>query len=437
MDKKTIYIFAGIAGLILLVVLVAVFSFSGGGGGGVQSGPVTLSVWMPFEESQNLQPLFDAYSQKRPNVRIVYTKKNIDTYETDLINALAAGNGPDVFAINNTWLPKYQDKITSAPEKQWLFTDYKNAFVDVAVTDFTKDQKIYGAPMSVDSLALYYNKDLLGTAGIATPPKTWAELASQVQRIRKQDTTGYFSRSGAAWGTNSNVNRAVDILYLFMLQQGARSFSADGLYPQFGESVQKGDFQINPGAVGLSFYTSFATPSSLNYTWNQRSDYSVDAFANGRAAFLISYAYTRQTLKEKAPNLNYDIIGVPQPNLENPSVNFANFWGQVVSKQSKNQANAWDLIQFMTSKEALDKYYSLTKQPSSRKDLITLQIPDPAIGVFANANLTAKSFYKPDQAKMDTIFGRMIDNVILNRYSIDDALNQAVQQAGTLTQEQN
>ena len=52
--------------------------------------------------------------------------------------------------------------------------------------------------------------------------------------------------------------------------------------------------------------------------------------------------------------------------------------------------------------------------PSSRLDLIALQVQDPDIGVFANAGLTAKSFYRPDQVKMDNIFGQMIDNVILN-----------------------
>ncbi len=71
--------------------------------------------------------------------------------------------------------------------------------------------------------------------------------------------------------------------------------------------------------------------------------------------------------------------------------------------------------------------------PSSRRDLIELQIPDPDIGVFANANLTAKSFYRPDQAKMDNIFGKAIDNVILNGLSAQDSLSQAEQQAAAIT----
>ncbi|MCL5666360.1 MAG: extracellular solute-binding protein [Patescibacteria group bacterium] len=426
---KIFKIFFALIGILLL-------SAGCGGGGTTQTAArATLNVWMVFEDSQSMQPLLQDYQSKHPNVSIVFTKKNINTYQQDLLNALASGNGPDIFVINNSWLPQYLDKVAPAPDNVWTMKDFKNAFVDAVVSDFTKDGKIYGAAMSVDSLALYYNKDLLGTAGIATPPKTWAELSSQVQRIKRSDGKGYFTRSGVAMGTNSNVNRAVDILYLMMLQQGAMPFSSDGLYPTFGRTVEKNGNNINPGLSALDFYTSFADPSNSNYNWNSRSDYSIDAFANGRAAFLYSYSYTRQTILQKSPNLNFDVTGVPQPNLDDPSVNFANYWGLAVSKQTKYQAGAWDLIKNLTSKEYLDKFYAENKVPSSRKDLIELQIQDPEIGVFANANLTAKTFYKPDQQKMDDIFGKMIDNVILNGLSTQEALSQAEQQVGALGQQ--
>ncbi len=421
-------IFAAIIGLSLL---------SAGCGGGQQAAPkqVVLNFWKPFEDSSNMEPLLSAYQQKHPNVRIVYTKKNVENYEQDLLNALAAGTGPDIFSINNSWLPAYMDKVTPVPEKVLTYSAFKNAFVDVVDRDFAVNQKVYGVAMSVDSLALYYNKDILGTVGIATPPKTWADLAADVQKIKKADTRGYFTRSGVAIGTNANVNRAVDVLALFMLQRGAKPFSADGTSPTFGQQVQQNGSYSNPGLDGLNYYTSFASPASLNYNWNARSDYSIDAFINGRAAMMYGYSYAADTIKAKNPNLNYDVATVPQPNLDDPSVNFANYWGEVVSKQSKNADVAWDFLRFLASKDTLDKYYAKHKVPSSRKDLISLQIQDPRIGVFANANLTAKSFYKPDQAKMDNIFGRMIDNVILNGLAAERALSQAVQEAGILARE--
>ena len=422
----------------ILTILLTVAFLSAGCGGGSSSSqitnkPVVLQFWDPFETSQNFQPLITAYQQLHPNVQIVYTKKDITTYPADLLNALASGNGPDIFSINNAWLPQYINKVQPAASSTLSFTDYKNAFVDAAVNDFTKNQQVYGVPLYVDSLGLYYNKDILGSAGIATPPETWDELSADVQKIKRADQTGYFTLSGLAAGTNANVNRGVDILYLFMLQQGAAPYSSDFTQPTFAEPVQQNGQSSNPGLDALNFYTSFANPSSVNYNWNARSDYSIDAFANGRAAFLYSYSYTQATIKADNPNLNFDVAPVPQPNLTDPSVNFANYWGDVVSKQSKNSAVAWDFLKFLSSKDTLDKYYALHKQPSSRKDLIALQIQDPDIGVFANANLTAKSFYRPDQVQMDNIFGTMIDNVILNGLPASQAIQQAQAQAAAIS----
>jgi multiple sugar transport system substrate-binding protein len=418
----------------IFLAIIGIAFLSAGCGGGpapAQKGPITLTFWKPFESTENLQPIFDAYRKTHPNVTIVYTEKDINTYQQDLLDALASGNGPDIYSINNSWLPQYLDKATPSPASVFTLKDYKNAFVDAVVNDFTSDGKIYGTALYVDSLGLYYNKDLMGTAGIATPPKTWNELAADAQMIKRQDSKGYFTRSGAALGTNANVNRAVDILYLLMLQQGVVPYSQEGR-PTFADQQQISGNYANPGLAGLNFYTSFASPGSPNYNWNSRSDYSIDAFTNGRAAFLYSYPFTRATILQKSPNLNFDVAPVPQPNLDNPSVNFANYWGEVVSRQSKNQAAAWDFLKFMTSKSSLDAYYAQNKQPSSRRDLIALQIQDPDIGVFANANLTAKTFYKPDQAKIDNIFGRAIDNVILNGLSPQEALNQAEQQAAAI-----
>ncbi len=402
-----------------------------GGGGGAPK--VTLKIWKPFVDTDKMQPIITAYQQKHPNVTIEYVKKNIENYEADLLDSLAARRGPDIYSINNTWLPRYEDKASPAPEKLYTIKEYKETFVDVLTTDLIKDNKIYGTALWVDSLGLYYNKDLLGTAGIATPPKTWLELAQHSRRVTRQSTSGYFDRSGVAIGTNRNVNRAVDIVYLLMLQAGVVPWSADGSVPQFANSLIRQGNSVNPGVEAVNFYTSFSNPNTENYTWNENSDYSVDAFANGRAAYLFGYAYTRSQIDSKAPNLNYDVANVPQYNLTNPSVNYANYFAEVVSDQSEVKDWAWDFLKFATSKEVLDKYYANDKQPSSRRDLIELQSQDTEIGVFAHANLTAKSFYKADETKFDGIIAEMIDNIVLKGQAVEQALSQAQSQAMTIT----
>lgn len=419
---------------ILAIVALPLLAISCGGPEKPPSGPVTLKIWKPFVDTDKMQSIISAYQAKHSNVTIEYTKKNIENYEEDLLDALATpGMAPDIYSVNNTWVPRYMDKIVEAPQNVFSVKEFKDTFVDPMSSDLIRDGKIYGTAMWVDSLGLYYNKDLMGTAGIATPPKTWSELASQTRRIVRQDADGYFSRSGPAMGTNKNVNRGVDIVYLLMLQAGALPWAPDGSAPTFANNVSRGENSVNPAQEAVSFYTSFSDPSSANYSWNEESDYSIDAFANGRAAFLYGYSYTRSQIDSKAPNLNYDVAPVPQNNLVNPTVNYSNYFAEVVSKQSKQQAWAWDFLKFATSKAALDGYYKQDKQPSSRRDLIELQTNDPEIGVFAHANLTGKTFYKVNEGKFDAIIGDMIDDIVLRGQPVDQALTRAQSQASTLS----
>lgn len=399
--------------------------------------PVNLVIWSVFEDSSQFQPLLSYYQKKHPSSTVSFVVKPVETYEEDLINALASGQGPDIFTVNNAWLPKYLDKVVPAPAALWNYTDYKNAFVDVVVNDFVRDRKIYGTANYVDSLALYYNKDLLGSAGIATPPKTWDELQRDTQKLTRQSQLGYFNRSGVALGLSSTapggqIHRAEDLFYLFELQKGGQSWSPDGSTPLFGQAAPNG-ISSQPAVDAINFYTSFSNPVSRNYTWNTKSDYSIDAFANGRAAMIIDYSYARQLIQQKASNLNFDVAPVPQPDLENPEINFANYWGYVVSKQSKSTDGAWEFLKTISDKAALDQYYAAHKLPSSRKDLIELQTQDPDIGVFAHANLTAKNFYRPDQRKVDALISKMLDDVTLRGIEAGTALGQALGQAGAIT----
>ena len=77
---------------------------------------VSLEVWGILDDGTALQGIFDNYKKINPNVsNIVYKKFDVDTYQQELTNALAAGNGPDIFVINNTWLPSYKDKLVPIP----------------------------------------------------------------------------------------------------------------------------------------------------------------------------------------------------------------------------------------------------------------------------------------------------------------------------------
>src|SRR6266567_7324540 len=49
----------------------------------------------------------------------------------------------------------------------------------------------YGIPFTTSTRALYYNKKIFATAGIASAPTTWAELQADAAKIKAKGSIGY------------------------------------------------------------------------------------------------------------------------------------------------------------------------------------------------------------------------------------------------------
>ena len=172
------------AKLAALLVGTALVSAGCGAQTTVKSAPVTLTVWGTFETTAQMQPLIAAYEKANPSATVVYSLKDYSTYEQDLLQAFASGTGPDVYEIHNDWLPKYQQYLSPAPSAVMTIQQLDTNFVDVVHDDFVgSDGNIYALPVSIDDIALYYNKDILGGAGIAQPPQTWDELLADSKKV--------------------------------------------------------------------------------------------------------------------------------------------------------------------------------------------------------------------------------------------------------------
>lgn len=428
MDKTKIIIF-GLIGLVVIVAIAVVIinPFKAG-----TPAPVTLEFWSVFDDSEIIQPLIMEYQTLYPNVTINYYKKNIATYESDLVDALAAGRGPDIFSIHNTWLPKHLGKLAPAPESLITPSRFSEIFVDAASQDFIDDGQVYALPLSVDSLALFYNKDLLNSAGIASAPKTWIEFNAAVEKLTKRDAKNNILQAGAAMGTAKNVNRSTDILTALMLQGGAAMVNAEKTAASFNQTFSSAGDNFNPGRQALIFYTNFANPALKVYTWNSLQHYSIDAFVEGRAAMLLNYAYQLPVIRARAPHLDFGVATLPQISAGSKKVTFANYWAPAVSQSSYSQAAAWQFLSWLSSADASREYLAAARKPAARRDLIEEQATDGELGLFAQQALYAKSWWEKDNLAIEGIFADMIESVVRGTATVDEALSRANSQVTTL-----
>ena len=430
--NKIFYILVG--GIAIAVFITVVLILRGIGGGTTQS--ATLQFWGVFDDRSAFDKVVTDFQAQNPGIKVLYQMFSYEEYEKRLIDALAAGTGPDIVMIHNTWLPKHGDKLKALPTtipglKQPLLTiqDYKTNFVDVVFDDFVFNNQIYALPLYVDTLALFYNKDILNSAGISRPPQDWEEFNSDVEIITRLDGSGQIVQSAVAIGTARNINRSTDILGALMIQSGVQMTDADNRSATFASWVNN----TSVGELALKYYTDFANPSVRTYTWNDVQHYSVDAFIEGKTAMMFSYSHEVEILRNKSSRLNFDVAPMPQVSSTDLK-NFANYWGVGVSTNSKFSNEAWKFVAYLTSKEGAQSYLSETLRPSARRDLIEFQRSDLDLGVFAVQALSARSWYQIDNTAIETIFADMIDDVNFRRSSVKDSIENAESRVNVLMQ---
>lgn len=363
--------------------------------------PVTLTVW-GTEPDETMQPLLEGYRALRPNVTYAYRQIDPAGYRAQVLDALAAGTGPDVFAIPSTDVGAMASKI--APTPTALTPAFVQANFPKAVeADVVDDGIVRGLPLSLDTLALIYNRDLLDAAGITSPPATWDEVAAAVPRLAAVDDQGQVQRSAIALGgTSASVRDAADILSLLMLQNGAP------LSNQAHSSVSL-DSQ---GAAALRFYTQFANPASTAYTWNDQLGDSFQQFADGKLALLVAYPSALAELKERNAFLDARLAPVPQAAGGTPK-SFGTYPVLTVSRQSPNATWGWDLVQTITTDKALmTAYAERTGRAPALTSLIAEQIKVPATTVAATQALQARSWFQWDGTAARNEIDRAISSII-------------------------
>ncbi len=414
--KSRILIIA-IIGLILIFFLLAVF--------GVftpKSNPSTnanLVIW-GIDDANAAVPVFSQYMQQNPGIKISYRQFDPNQIKSQFINALAAGTGPDIVMIHNDWIPTQYDKLTPAPQGTISSSQIQQLFAPTASNDFILNYQgtdyIYALPLYLDSLALFYNKDILNNKGVALLPTTWDDFKILVPNLTETDLNHQIKKAGAAiGGSGKSILNASDLLTLLMMQNGSAIFN-----PQ----TNLANFSDQNGSNALNFYTQFANSNSPYYTWDDSLGSDLDLFGSGQVAMIFAYARQIPALQEKNPYLNFGVSVMPQLNPNQP-VNFANYWGLAVSKQSANPQAAWNFIIWLTTDQTNSlSYLKAVNESPALRTLIAQYQNDPALGAFAKQALTAKTIYNMND-NFRQIFSNMIESVLSGKADVNTALSQA------------
>ena len=347
-----------------------------------------LNFWGVGDTKDAYAGIFGSFKTTYPNVTVNYRAFTDGAeYDTALLEALAAGQGPDIFMIRNTDLPKQANKIAPFPQTRITAVQFKQYFPQTAGQDFTLNQNVYAFPLSIDTLALVYNRDIFDQAAVPLPTswQSWEDFTAAASKLEAKTETN-------------------DLLYLLMMQNGTKlSDTGKGLV----------SFASPSGAQALNFYSPLYKAEAI------------DDFSQGKTAMTFAYARDLPRIASKNGFLNFDVAPVPQPKNTALSISYPSYWSYAVSRQSANQMLAWNFIIAMTTDEIIAKdYLEKTGRPPALSSLIYKYQNDPALGVFARQALTARSWYQTDVEFINETVSGMINSFVKGGVQATEALNQ-------------
>lgn len=381
--------------------------------------PFTLTVWGPRNDPELWQTIAQAYRQEAvESATIEYARKDPGTYEAELVNALAAGRGPDIFLATDAMLERHRDKISPLAEGALGYRrqDLRRAFADGVVGALlTDDGSLLGTPLSLDTLALFYNRDRFNAANLPQPPETWEALTDQVRTLTRLSAVGGIQRSGAALGTAANVDHAGDILAALIYQSGGTFIDPGG----------RSDIDNPLTLKALAFYTSFAEPTKNAYSWNAFFQPSLRAFAAGETAMAVGYAADVPIVAAANPQLNFDTAPFPQPSAADTPVTLGRLGLAVVSRTSGEQEQTWRFLLWLQGRDTQKVYADAVGLPSARRDLVSSKPPRSYLQPFYDQVLTAKTLPPALAGSLGRILGDMIGGVATRRFSAEQAANRA------------
>lgn len=390
------------------------------GGGGSQPLP-QVTVWGTFPKDK-----FDKYVAKvneslSQQITVRYTEHTPTEFLGNFIAALARGTGPDAILVSADMLLPSQDKLTVIPYDVYPQRTFIDSFIDEARVYLSSDG-ILGVPFIVDPLVMYWNRDIFNVSGVAEPPKYWDQFADLNKKMTKKDGNGNLIRSAIALGEFSNIVNAREILGTLILQNGnpVTSYDRNG----FITSTLRPNHPMSP-VPAVTFFTQFADPNSDNYSWNKSFSDSKTSFISGKLATYFGFASEVFNIRDKNPNLNYDISSIPQVRNGNYTSTYGKLYGFSIVKQSRLQGAMMQIIYTLTGANNISNIASDMYLPSVSRSVVARGSRDPYITVFNEQALISKTWLDSDPSESRSVFSNMIQAITSGQRSIYQAVNDA------------
>jgi ABC-type glycerol-3-phosphate transport system substrate-binding protein len=382
-----------------------------------------LVMWGTAKSALVSNFLSSIENDTRTVFKVSYVEKSPTTLESEMIAALARGQGPDMLLMPQDFIVKQLDKFYVIPYDNYSARTFRDSFIQEGELYLAPDGVI-GFPFSVDPLVMYWNRDIFTDAGSSLPPTTWTEFFTLAPKITKKDDKGNIVQSLVAFGETRNVTHAKDIISLLAIQAGTPVVSRDvqGNFVSVLDGTKGG---LVPGEQALSYYTEFSNPNKASYSWNRSLPNDKNAFVAGKLAVYFGSASELASIRAANPNLNFDVAAIPQTGTGSKKAVFGSMNAIAILKSSRNPGSAFIAATNLSGPVLQAKWLEQSGFPPIRRDMFTTLPGDAYKAVFYQSALISTAWLDPNREGSNDVFTRLVENVTSGKLRVSESIRAA------------
>ena len=352
-----------------------------------------------------------------------------EDYKSKISLDLRSGSGADIYAIDGIWVGEFADAGYIKPIEDLVGKDKADAWegwsqIPTSVQgNMSYNNKRYGVPSGTDGRVIFFNKKLFAQAGLPADwqPKSWDDIVTSAQTLKAKlpGVTPVQLNAGTAMGEATTMQGALPLLV-----GTGQQIWADGKW--------QGNTQAMRDVLGL--YERIYRGGLGDPVFQQDAkgrDKSFQAFAEGKVGILLEGDYfwrgvvepTQGVAKmaDRNATVGYAMIPAMKPGggiRGQDFVSMSGGTGNVLNPSSKYPQQAWELLQFMNSKEATIALVGNSPRITQRQDVNDELLKNDPMLTYIAQKVLPLTAYRPgfavypqvsqalQQATLDVVSGK-------------------------------
>lgn len=328
----------------------------------------TIEVFNNKSENQQIMKTFiKEYEELNPNVKVVFSSP--PDAGTVLRTRLVKNDIPNIISFGGdiTYTELADVGMLEDLSNETFIENIVPAYKDMTV-DLQKDKtKLFGVPYATNASGVIYNEEIFKKLNLEIP-KTWDEFVTICQILEENNITPIEATYKDAWTLTAVFNPLAGIL------------AKDNLMVDRKSGKQKLEEGWIKPLEQLSEVMTFTQKDAMGTGYAD----GVQNFAKGKSAMLINGTWAIPEVQKANPDIKVSLFALPASNdVTSNKVTSGVDVMFMIGKDTKNQKESKDFIEFLLQKEQSERYvedqFAFSAQKGVKQDNPSLVNVSPMI----------------------------------------------------------